>query len=138
MATQTYTGRLTDFGELPFPDAQPRLSVAPAVDAFGPNGLLSSKRIPVSLAADGSFSVALVPSTDTSPPVEYVLRCEWLDAEILLGYSQWRFTALPSGGAISGMVSAPLSVWWVGPPWPPTLPSGWYFDQFTNDVGRKN
>lgn len=137
MATYPYTGRLTDFGEAPFPSAFPRLVIVADRDAFGPSGLLSKKRIPVTVAADGTFRVSLVPSTDTSPPVRYTARCEWLDGETLVGFSEWSFTALPGGGPIKDMVTAPLSVWFVGPPWPQGTPPGWYFDRFTNDVGRK-
>lgn len=140
MATYTYTARLTDFGQQPFPDAHPNLFVVPSVDAFGPTGLLAAKRIPVTFYdPNGAFTVDLVASADTSPAVTYTLVCEWLDvAGSPLGFAEWRFIAVPGGGPIKDMVNAPVSVWWVGPPWPANLPSGFYFDLATGDVGRRD
>lgn len=139
MTTYTYTGRLTDFGEAPFPEAMPRLWVEATEPAFGPTGALATRRIPVTVAPNGNFSVALVASVDTSPTNIYKLRLEWLHAEgNLAGWSEWEFTAAIGGGSITESAAAPLSVWWVGPPWPPyPLPLGFYFDTITNDVGRK-
>lgn len=137
MATYTYTGKLTDVGEAPFPGAIPRLWVEPATEMFGPGGPLATKRVPVTVAANGSFSVALVASVDTVPAARYRLRCEWLDGDTVLGSSSWDFNAVVGGGNITESAGAPASVWWVGPPWPAGLPSGFYFDKITNDVGRK-
>lgn len=140
MATYTYTGRLTDFGEAPFPDAKPRLWVEARVPAFGPNGPLAPRRIPVTVASNGDFTVDLVASVDTNPTVEYVLRVEWLHVdEEISGWSEWPFTAVIGGGQIKDMgPGAPLSVWFVGPPWPANTPPGFYYDKLTDDVGRKN
>lgn len=139
MATYPYTGRLTDFGEAPFPSASPSIWVEASEDAFGPLGLLASRKIPVSLNSNGEFLVFLTPSVETSPPVTYTVRCDWLDAEGRgVGWASWTFVAAPGGGEMSGMVDTPLSVWYVGPPWPPETPPGFYLDRFTNDVGRKH
>lgn len=138
MATYTYTGKLTDFGEAPFPNATPKLWVEATEPAFGPTGALSTRRIPVTVTSNGDFSVDLIPSVDTSPTVFYKLRLEWLHADgNIAGWNEWQFTAVQGGGQIKDMVSAPASVWWVGPPWPNPLMSGFYLDRFTNDVGRK-
>lgn len=143
MATYTYTGKLTDFSEAPFPGAAPVLWVTPDGSAFGPDGLLSENIIPVAIATDGTFLVPLVASSDTSPPTLYTLRCKWLAPDglggtYIVGLSEWKFTAVVGGGAVKDMVTAPVSVWFVGPPWPAPEPSGFYFDRYTNDVGRKN
>lgn len=136
MTTYTYTGRLTDFGETPFLSAVPELWIEPINSAFGQQGPLANKRIPIHLEGNGAFSVSLVASADTSPPTKYRLRLEWIDSDVLVGWTEWEFTAEIGGGTISDGVSAPVSVWWVGPPWPSPLRKGFYFDRNTNDVGR--
>lgn len=138
MTAYTYTGRLTDFGEAPFPDAHPRLWVEAREPALGLDGPLAPRRIPVAVTSNGAFSVQLIASVDTVPPAQYVLRLEWLHADdTLAGWTEWPFTAVIGGGALAPTAGAPLSVWWVGPPWPANLPPGFYFDTITNDVGRK-
>lgn len=138
MATYTYTGRLTDYGEAPFPDAKPRLWVEVREAGFGPSGPLAPRRIPVTVASNGNFSVELVASVDTVPPARYTLRLEWLHADgNLAGWTEWQFNAAPGGGVLKPDKDVPLSVWFVGPPWPVNTPPGFYFDRFTNDVGRK-
>lgn len=138
MAIYTYTGTLADLGGSPFPGAFPKLYVVADRDTFGPNGPIpANKRVEIPVASDGSFAVQLTASADLSPSVRYTLRCEWLDGETPLGWAEWDFTAYGGGGPIKDGVSAPASVWWVGPPWPSGLPSGWYLNRFTNDVGRK-
>lgn len=101
MATATYTGDLTDFAEAPFPTAVPKLTVYPKQDGFGAKGLLSTRRIPITVASNGSFSFQLVPSAQTLPPQSYILRCEWLGSDY--GYSEWEFTAAVGGGNIKTM-----------------------------------
>lgn len=138
MATYTYTGKLTDFSEQPFPDAAPALWVEADKPAYGPNGPLSTKRIPVVVAANGNFSVDLVASVDTSPTVKYGLFVKWLHGDgSPAGQTEWEFTAVQGGGPIKDMTDAPVSAWWVGPPWPPNQPRGFYLDKDTNDVWRK-
>lgn len=101
MATATYTGDLTDFAEAPFPTAVPKLTVYPKKDGFGAKGLLSTRRIPITVNANGSFSFQLVPSAQTLPPQSYILRCEWVGSDF--GYSEWEFTAAVGGGNIKTM-----------------------------------
>lgn len=100
MATATYTGKLTDFAEAPFPDAEPSLTVRPKHDGFGPQGLLSTRRIPVTVASNGTFSFELTPSASVLPPQSYILRCDWLGG---FGYSEWEFEARAGGGNIKDM-----------------------------------
>lgn len=142
MATYTYTVRVTDFGERPLPDAQLRVWVEADRDAHSPSGQLSKRRIPVVIDSSGVGSVQLVASADTSPPIKYTLRGDWVTItesgqEILAGWSEWPFTALPGGGPIQDGVNAPPSIWWVGPPFPVTEPPGFYWDLTTDDIGVK-
>lgn len=138
MAKYSYTGRLTDFSETPFPGAIPELVVRPEREAFGTTGLLASRDIRVTVDSTGTFSVDLVASVDMSPASGYVLVCNWLDAGgVARGWSEWKFNAVIGGGPIKDSVSAPASVWIVGPPWPAEpIKGAFYFDKFTNDVGR--
>ena len=99
MAKATYTGKLTDFGEAPFPGDVPKLWVAPKRGAFGAVGVLATRRVAVTVAPDGSFSVDLVPSAALMPPQSYLLRCEWSGG----GSTEWEFTALAGGGNIKDM-----------------------------------
>lgn len=137
MTTHLYTGTVTSFSENPIPNATPRMWVQPKFSAIGPNGPLLTRPVPVTIAEDGAFAVSLVASVDTVPPAEYVLHVDWLDASgFAAGWSEWEFRAQAGGGPIDPG-GPPLSVWFVGPPWPPGLPPGFYFDKITNDVGRK-
>lgn len=139
MALYTYTGTLADLGGVPFPGALPRLWVEADRDTFGPDGPIPArKRVIVNVATDGTFSVSLTASTETSPPVRYFLLCEWLDqSSSPVGFAQWEFTAYMGGGPIKDGAQAPLSVWWVGPPWPQGTPPGLYVNKVTNWVGEK-
>lgn len=138
MPLYAYTGYLTDLGGAPFPDAVPRLWVEADRDTMGPDGPLPArKRVPVSIGAGGSFSILLTASQDTNPPIQYALRCEWLDGDTVLGFAEWQFTAYPGGGPISSGFNAPVAAtWWVGPPWPPLGTRGMYYDKTTDDVGQ--
>lgn len=141
MATYTYEVKVTDFEEQPFPGATLRVWVAPERDAHGPEGQLAARRIPVVIDSTGAGTVQLVASVDLSPTTGYVLRGDWLSfdqngQEILAGWSEWSFTALAGGGPIKDMVSAPVSVWWVGPPWPTTPRPGFFWDLTTDSVGE--
>lgn len=137
MALFVYTGTLKDFGGAPFPGAVPRLTVEADRDAFGPDGPLPArKRIQVPVAPDGAFSVRLQASADTVPPVQYLLRCEWLDGATPLGYAEWRFTAHQGGGPVTEGGAPPTYSVWVGPPWPPAGTPGLYLDTNSpNDWG---
>lgn len=114
MAVYTYTGKLTDFGESPFPSAMPRLWVEPLRDAFSPSGPSAAKRIPVTVASDGTFSVDLTASIDLIPPTAYSLRCEWLESDTgtPVGWAQWDFTAQPGGGPVATMPGVLTRVWY--------------------------
>lgn len=141
MDTYAYTGTLTDLGGNPFStDAAPELVVT-AEDGFGPNGLVAAAQleVPVSVAADGSFTVSLFASTDFVPSRPYKLRCTWFAAGrdgklIPAGWAEWSFTAQPGGGPIVDMVDAPVSTWFAGPPWPNPPRPGQYWDVTTDDV----
>lgn len=129
MAVYTYTGKLTDFGEAPFPNAIPRLWVAPMQDAFSPVGPAAAKRIPITVASNGSFSVELEASVDLIPPTRYTLRCEWLqsaDDPDPRGWAQWDFTAQIGGGPISTMPGTLTRVWYATTQ-PPVNRSGIYW-----------
>lgn len=144
MATYTYTGRLTDLGESPFPGASPRLWVAPenegSFDPFTPAGPGASRRIPIQLGDDGAFSVDLVASVDLSPPTRYLLRCDWFTtseagSEVLAGWSEWRFTALIGGGPISTMPDGVFTrVWYSITPPPVSRPGIIWVHPNTGDV----
>ncbi|MFF7683150.1 hypothetical protein ACFZA2_10345 [Microbacterium sp. NPDC007973] len=134
MATYTYTGFLTDLGENPFPaGAAPEL-VAIAQDGFGPKGLVAGalREVPVPIQPDGSFSVQLTASTDFSPSRPYTLRCTWFafdvnEQKVPAGWAEWTFTAVAGGGPIRDMVTAPVSTWFIGPPWPATPVIGAFY-----------
>ena len=114
MAVYNYTGKLTDFGEAPFPSALPRLWVEPLRDAFSPSGPAAARRIPITVPASGDFTVALTASIDLIPPTPYSLRCEWLDADTgnVRGWAQWDFTAQIGGGPIATMPNHITRVWY--------------------------
>lgn len=130
MAIATYSGRLSDFAEEPFPSASPRLFVLAERDAFGPTGALSRRQIPVAVNALGEFSFDVVPSADTAPPTRYRLICEWLDVDqAVIGWSEWAFTAAVGGGPISEMGLIPITRFWCGPTEPPNRGPGlWWLD----------
>lgn len=130
MAVYTYTGKLADFGEAPFPNAFPRLWVSPVRDAFSPEGVVAAKRIPVTVASDGTFSVVLEASIDLIPPTTYSLRCEWLssaDDPDPRGWAQWDFTAQIGGGPIATMPGSHLTRVWYDTAAPPVNRAGIYW-----------
>lgn len=130
-----YWGRLTDFAGQPFPGAIPRLSVTAEHPAVTTTGLLATKETVLPLASDGTFIAQLVPTADTSPQTRYVFLCTWFatnaaGAEIPAGWSEWTITAAIGGGPIKDMVSAPASVWFVGPPFPEKpVPGAFYLNR---------
>lgn len=128
MAVYSYTGKLTDFGEAPFPNAVPKLWVEPLQDAFSPSGPAAAKRIPVTVASNGTFSVDLIASVDLVPPTAYSLRCEWLDPDQqAVGWAQWDFTAQPGGGPIATMPGSTLTRVWYATTAPPVSRVGIYW-----------
>lgn len=117
MTKYDYSGKLTDFTEAPFPDAVPRLYVAPNGDAFSPSGPSSKRLIPVDVASNGDFTVSLQASIDLTPETKYTLRCEWYptgagDTAVAAGWSTWEFTAQPGGGSIATMPNIITRVWY--------------------------
>lgn len=140
MAVYTYTGRLTDLGEAPFPGANPRLRIAPERAVFTPNGPGADRDIAVTAGYDGAFAVDLVASVDLIPPTRYVLRCDWFaigvgGEEVLAGWSEWRFTALIGGGPIATMPDAHLTrVWFSTSPPPANRPGIIWVNPETGDV----
>lgn len=111
MARYTYTGRLTDFKRAAIPSgASPQLYVRPVQPGYGALGLLSDRRIPVTLASDGSFSVHLEASSSVRPEARYEIICEWLDATgIPQGFSRWAVFRAPAGGGnIADLVDLPI------------------------------
>lgn len=124
MASYTYTGKLTDFSETPFPSAQPKLWVEPEREAMTKTHALATKRIPITVASNGSFSVDLVPSADLTPPTRYRLRVEWLDNATLIGWTDWLFTALIGGGSIGDMTDGEPTNVWYSTSYPPINRSG--------------
>lgn len=140
MATYPYTGKLTDFGEAPFPNAYPRLVVAPQRDAFSPTGVAAAKKIVVPVGADGSFTVNLIASVDLNPPTRYTLRCEWLAAtadgqDTPVGWADWEFTAAIGGGPINTMPDQHITrVWYSNSPPPVERPGIYWVHPLTGDV----
>lgn len=140
MTTYTYTGRLTDLGEAPFPDARPRLRVFPEQDTFTPSGIGASRGIPVATGYDGAFVFDLIASADLNPPTLYTLRCNWYTTgaggtEVLAGWSDWTFTALIGGGPIATMPNAPLTrVWFDTNPPPVNRPGIIWLHPVTGDI----
>lgn len=137
MAVYTYTGKLTDFGEAPFPNATPRLWVSAKRAAFGPDGgVLATRPVPVPLTESGQFAVNLIASVDLHPETGYSLRAEWLDADgIVRGWEQWDFTAAIGGGPISDMKDVVITRVWYDVNPPPVQRAGIYWiHPVTGDV----
>lgn len=131
MTVYTFTGRLTDYGGAPFPNAVPELWVEPERPGYSATGIMADKRIPVTVASDGSFSVQLEASSTVSPEAIYLLRCEWHDPGGPRTWAEWaRFRAPVGGGNIGDLNTAPQPSWSIaygyGPP--PAGVTGLYID----------
>ncbi len=124
MTVYTYTGKLADFSDAPFPEAQPRLWVEGRHASTSPRVLHALKRVRVPVNSRGFFSVDLVASTDLSPASDYVLRCEWLDADTVIGWTEWEFTALIGGGNIADMPTGEITNVWYSTMPPPVDRTG--------------
>lgn len=149
MVTYAYTGTLTDIGLGNLGGWLPEMTVRPKVSAYGPDGLVSDIRVPVTLAGD-AFTMNLIPSGELTPVgggapgVNYVIevgRYELADdlTKIWHGTEAWEFTAVVGGGNIGEMNGGSLLAFFIGPPWP-SLPSprGMYFELTTpNRIGLK-
>jgi hypothetical protein len=136
---------LTDIGVHVLADRRPFLSVRPEAECFGPDGLVSDARVPVTVEPGGVFNMQLIPSHELralrgSVGVRYVLELALFDrtvsgADWFSGANQWLFTARPGGGPVAGMGEAlPIDLY-IGPPWPAAGTPGVYFDVTTDDVG---
>lgn len=135
MTVYTYTGRLADFGDKPFPSAKPRLWVEGTQPATSRQAIHALKRVHIALNEFGAFSVDLTASADLTPPTPYLLRCEWLDGDTVLGWTEWRFTALIGGGNISNMQDGEATnVWFSTQPPPDNRPGIIWINPVTGDV----
>lgn len=135
MAVYAYTGKLTDFSDAPVPDATAELYVEPERSAMSPTGPAATRRIPITVASDGTFSVGLVASVDLVPNTKYSLRCEWTDiAGNPAGWSQWDFTAQPGGGPIATMPGVMTRVWYSTTQPPVNVPGIYWIHPTTGDV----
>ena len=133
--TYVYTGKLADFTDTPFPEAAPRLWVEGEHESMSSDSVLAAKRVPVSVGGDGAFSVQLVASVDLEPFTRYELRCEWLDADTVIGWTSWKFTALIGGGPIAKMRDVTITNVWYSDGQPPVSRSGIYWiSPSTGDV----
>ncbi|MBO3663743.1 hypothetical protein [Microbacterium stercoris] len=144
MATYTYLGTLTDVGVHGLADFMPRLTVRPEVEAWGPDGLVTDQRVVVPVTGT-TFSMELIPSselvgTNGKVGVQYILEVV-LYGETASGgrwrvwQNEWRFSALPGGGAITRMGDVPALGFYVGPNWPATPLPGAYYDPSSGDLG---
>lgn len=139
MALYAYTGTLTDIGLGFLTGAHPEVTVRPEESAFGPDGLVSDVRVPVTLTG-GSFSMSLIPSGDLTSArtgaagMPYVIEVGRFElaadlTKIWHGTEVWRFTAVAGGGNVGGMQGGSLLAVWLGPPWPSApYPKGLYID----------
>lgn len=139
MSEYTYTFRLTDIGLGALTAWMPEVAVRPEVSAFGPDGLVSDVRVPIT-EVGGTYSVSLFPSgeltpkTGGSPGVDYIIevgRFELADdlTKIWHGTEAWKFTAVAGGGNVGEMNGGSLLAVWVGPPWPQLpSPAGLYIE----------
>lgn len=145
MATVTF--KLTDFGLQPLAAYQPVMLFTadePAVTIDG--GVLSTRPVSAIPAADGSGTVDLAASIDTTPETKYSLRVEWLDETAgLPGMDVLKGLVVPPGtNSITDLTSIPVSRWWVELPDPnnPSMPLGladpgpntWWLDTSTGDL----
>ena len=130
MALATFTGRVTDFSRKPFATSEGlQLRVVPAESAFGGLGILARKPIPVTVAANGDFTVNIETSSSTRPGVLYSLQARWLGET---GWAEWaQFRATAGGGNLKDIVALPVPAgaiaYGFGPP-PPDFGGGFYLD----------
>lgn len=135
MTVYTYTGKLADFGDKPFPTAKPRLWVEGTHAAVSRHAIHALKRVYIALGESGQFSVDLTASADLTPPTQYLLRCEWLDGETVMGWTEWRFTALIGGGNIGNMQDGAATNVWYSTQSPPDNRAGIiWINPVTGDV----
>jgi hypothetical protein len=141
LAKYKYSGRLTDLGVENLSGRMLKLSVRPKQAVMGPDGPVSSARVPVTFTntSTGAFEFDAIASADLTPPVPYILEVGFFDVAVddaqFRGHDQWTFTAKPGGGNVATMSDAPATRLVIGPPWPPSPLRGAYFDETTADLG---
>lgn len=145
-----YTFTLTDFGLEPLTAFAPKMVFTADQPASSGGNVLVTRSIEAPVAADGTGSVELVPSVNTTPNVTYSMRVEWLDPDVFgpdQGYIGMDVisgivTAL-GGGLIAEMGGIPITRFWSGPPDPndSTMPLGvtpeaglWWLNTDTGDL----
>lgn len=146
----TYTFKLLDFGLAPLTTLVPRVVFTADSPAFSGENAHVTRRVEATLATDGSGSVELVPSVNTTPHVTYTMRIEWLDPNAFgpnHGYIGMDviggLVAALGGGRVSDMTGIPITRFWAGPADPnnPTMPLGitpeaglWWLNTVTGDL----
>lgn len=124
----TYTFRLLDFGLSPLFAFSPRVWFIADQPAFSGGNAHVTRRVEATLAEDGSGTVVLVPSINTTPNVTYTMRVEWLDSSGgYIGMDLFSgLVAALGGGDITEMGGIPITQFWAGPPDPfsPSTPLG--------------
>jgi hypothetical protein len=148
MSLFTYSGTLSDVTDVPIGAWFPAAAIRPAVEAYGPDGLVSKVPVPIPLDPSGAFSVQLIPSGELtptgggSPGVDYIIGVGRFDLGAdnktsWVGTDSWQFAAVAGGGNIGEMNGGSLLAVWFGPPvdeWPAEpLPKGVYIDPITGD-----
>lgn len=135
-----YTGKLLDFGLDALTPFMPRMVFTADQPAFSGSTVLVTRRVEATIAADGTFSVELVPSVNTTPNVTYTMRVEWLDpAGGYIGMDLFSgLVAALGGGPIAEMGGIPITRFWVGPPPGPTNPEPdtWWLDTTTGNLNE--
>lgn len=113
MTLYTYTGKVTDFSRSPMPTADGLgLWVVPTRPAMSASGVMWEKAIPVTVAANGDFSVKLEASSQVRPAgLIYKLHARWLHSnQPPPGWSDIHFLARRGGGNIGDMLASNISM----------------------------
>lgn len=106
MAVRVYTGKLSDYSRAAFPAAETvKCWVEPVSAGFAATGLMAKRRIPITVSADGSFTVSLEASSEVRPKAVYVIHARWQSGDDIVGRSQWRFIA-PNRSGDLGLIAA--------------------------------
>lgn len=149
MSLFAYTGTLADIRLGMLTDLAPLCWVRPEVESFGPDGLVSAVRVPLTMnPTSGAFTVNLIPSGELTPAtggpagVDYIIEVALFKPTVdgdtfLAGTDVWKFTAVAGGGNVGTMQGGSTLAVWIGPPfgaWPSApLPKGLYLDPITGD-----
>lgn len=111
MSTVTITGNAWTHQGVPVPAGKhPELWFRPKAHAWGSDGLLLGVEVKATLAADGSFSVALESEQDTyyQPVMRWLINpAEQDPAQWAWQYAEWPFLVVPGdGGNITDLINA--------------------------------